>query len=59
MSKRFTVTADVEGVGEVQHLVTAPDKDAARAKLGRAYAGKEITSFRARERLVEIEGQGS
>ncbi len=42
MNTRFEAHITVDGQ-KIQHLTAQPDEDAAKAKVKRAYPGKEIT----------------
>ncbi|WP_299800473.1 hypothetical protein [uncultured Ruegeria sp.] len=47
MKQRFSVKADVAGVGHIQHIIRAKDADAAFERLTRAYPNRAITTFKA------------
>ncbi|GEK67253.1 MULTISPECIES: hypothetical protein [Rhodobacterales] len=39
----FSITADIEHVGRIQHLVTAKTEEAALQRLSRSYPEREMT----------------
>ena len=47
MTQRFSVKADVAGVGDIHHIIRAKDADAAFERLTRAYPNRKITAFKA------------
>ena len=47
MTQRFSVKADVAGVGPIHHIIRAKDADAAFQRLTRAYPDRAITAFKA------------
>lgn len=53
MTQRFSVKADVAGVGDIHHIIRAKDVDAAFERLTRAYPDRAITAFKA----LRAEGQ--
>ena len=53
MTQRFSVKAEVAGVGPIHHMIRADNADAALERLCRVYPDRKITEFKAVRREVE------
>ena len=43
--RKFKVTGQITGLGKVQHVIKAADRDAARAKFRKAYPKRTCTAM--------------
>ncbi len=53
LKQRFSIKAEIEGLGPIHHIMHANNADAALARLCRVYPNRKIRNFRALRREVD------